>query len=76
LKNSFQQPTNVVQDAPPFFKSLKNEEKQKSHFLLFGLKKSMDGLFQQPVREALNKYPTQNIRHSGESRSSGTWMCR
>ena len=32
------------------FMCLKNEVKQKSHFLLYGLKKPMDGLFQQPVR--------------------------
>jgi hypothetical protein len=50
LKNSFQQPANAVQDAPPIFKPLKIEEKQKSNFFLFGLKKSMDGLFQQPVK--------------------------
>ena len=46
LKNPFQQPATAVQDAPPFFKLLKNGEKQKSHFLLFGLEKSKDGLFQ------------------------------
>ncbi|MBI2994066.1 MAG: hypothetical protein HYY48_07825 [Gammaproteobacteria bacterium] len=50
MKKPFQQPAKAVQDAPPFFKPLKNGEKQKSHFLLFELKKSMDGLFQQPVR--------------------------
>ncbi|MBI2994997.1 MAG: hypothetical protein HYY48_12595 [Gammaproteobacteria bacterium] len=49
MKKPFQQPDKAVQDAPPFFKALKNGEKQKSHFLLFELKKSMDGLFQQPV---------------------------
>jgi len=39
-------------DVPPFFKGvkpLKNGGKQKSHFLLFELKKAMEGLFQQPV---------------------------
>jgi hypothetical protein len=46
LKKPFQQPVQAVQDAPPFFKPLKNGEKQKSDFLLFVLKKSMDGLFQ------------------------------
>jgi len=45
LKKPFQQPVKAVQDAPLFFNSLKNVEKQKSHFLLFELKKSMDGLF-------------------------------
>jgi len=43
-------------DVPPFFKGvipLKNGEKQKSHFLLFELKKAMEGLFQQPDRDKI-----------------------
>jgi hypothetical protein len=44
----FRQPAVRYRDVPPFFKHvlwLKNEEKQKSHFLLFGLKKTRRDFF-------------------------------